>query len=78
MTTVDRPSGTILFGVISVGHLGSYELSAANLATSAMNITGFAVLVRAHRRSSMPLLVIWNPARYNPLAHATRYLACPS
>ena len=38
--------GITLVGVISVGHLGTYELSAAILASSAMNITGFAFLVR--------------------------------
>ena len=38
--------GITLVGVITVGHLGTYELSAAILGSSAMNITGFAFLVR--------------------------------
>ena len=38
--------GITLVGVITVGHLGTFELSAAILASSAMNITGFAFLVR--------------------------------
>ena len=49
--------GITLVGVISVGHLGTYELSAAILASSAMNITGFAFLVRhASPRVAAPLL----------------------
>ncbi len=38
--------GITLVGVITVGHLGTHELSAAILGSSAMNITGFAFLVR--------------------------------
>ena len=37
--------GITLVGVITVGHLGTFELSAAILGSSAMNITGFAFLV---------------------------------
>lgn len=45
--------GITLVGVITVGHLGTYELSAAILGSSAMNITGFAFLVR-HEPSFSP------------------------
>ena len=41
--------GITLVGVITVGHLGTYELSASILGSSAMNITGFAFLVRCHK-----------------------------
>ena len=37
--------GSSLISLIFVGHLGTFELSAAVLANSALNITGFAFLV---------------------------------